>query len=106
MQRAWTAILERYGQDMLLRCGGEEYRVRALIQPIREKSVSQQQPTPLGLGRKDRFLYLGPPGCALEQDTLVICGGQVYRVQTAHLMGEGVCPYWRAVLYPRDEVVE
>ena len=47
---------------------------------------------------------MGPAGAPLDLDTVVEWKGREYRVQSAHRMGEGVCPHWWAMLFPRDEV--
>ena len=104
MEWEWQGILSRYGQQVLVRRGEEQVSLRAFLQPVLEKSTPQQEPTPLGLGSREKFLYLGPPEQPLDLDTFVTCRGREYRVQNAHRVGDGVCPYWWAVLYPRDEV--
>lgn len=103
MEREWRGILARYGQAVTLQTGTERVSLRAFVQPARDRGRDQEVPSPRGLGRQDRFLYLGPPEHPLDGETLVECGGQRYRVQAAHRMGEGVCPHWWAVLYPREE---
>ena len=37
-------------------------------------------------------------------DTVVEWKDRAYRVQSAHLVGEGVCAHWWAILCPGDEV--
>ena len=103
MEQEWKGILARFGQEITLRKDGEERLIRAFVQPAMDRSGDQEVPTPMGLGRQDRFLYLGPADHPLDLDTLVVWKGQEYRVQAAHRMGEGVCPHWWAMLYPRDE---
>jgi len=103
MERLWDGILERFGQDVTLRDGENETPVRALVQPWLERSKEQEVPGPLGLGRQDRFRYMGPARHPVGLDTVVEWKGRAYRVQWAQLVGEGVCPYWWAVLYPREE---
>lgn len=104
MELEWKGILARFGQEVTLRRDGEDCSLRAFVQPALDRGRDQEAPTPLGLGRQDRFLYLGPSDCPLALDTLVEWKGGEYRVQSAHLMGEGICPHWWAMLYPRDEV--
>ena len=104
MVRAWKDILARYGQEVALCQGERTARLRAVVQPVLEESRPQAEPTPLGLGRQERFLYLGPAEHPLDRDTLVECQGERFRVQRAHLAGGTVCPYWWAVLRPGDEV--
>ena len=103
MEQMWNDILERFGQDVVLRRGEQEDSFRAIIQPYRESRTVQEVHGPLGLGRQERFRYLGPKRYPVELDTLVRWKEREYRVQSACLAGEGVCPYWWAVLYPREE---
>ena len=104
MEREWQGILSRYGQNVTLYRGEKRAAVRAFLQPVLEKGTVQELPTPLGLGVQDRVLYLGPADHPLDSETLVVWGEREYRVQSTHLVGEGICPYQWAVLYPRDEV--
>ena len=105
MERLWAEILEQFGQDVTLRKGEEDCSLKALVQPVLDRSVDQEVPSSLGLGCQDRLRYMGPAGYPLDLDTLVVWKDREYRVRSAHLAGEGVCPYWWAMLYPRDEVV-
>lgn len=101
--RIWDGILNQYGQDVVLRKGEEEISLRAIIQPYPDSGKDQEVHSPLGLERQDRFRYLGPARCPVGLDTVVEWERRQFRVRSAHLMGEGVCPYWWAVLYPREE---
>ena len=105
MEQTWKGILSQYGQAVTLRQGEDAVSLRAFVQPALDRGTEQEVPTPLGLGRKDRFLYLGPADHPLNTDTLVEWNGCDFRVQSAHLVGEKVCPHWWAMLCPRDEVV-
>lgn len=105
MERTWKGILSRYGQAVTLRRGENSISLRAFVQPALDRGTRQEVSGPLGLGRKDRFLYLGPGEHPLDMDTLVEWDGREFRVQSAHPVGENVCPHWWAMLYPRDEVV-
>ena len=105
MEQTWRGILSQYGQEVTLRRGEEEASLRAFVQPALDRGKEQEVPTPLGLGGQDRFLYLGPADHPLDTDTLVEWSGRQFRVRSAHLAGENVCPHWWAMLCPRDEVV-
>lgn len=105
MERMWADILERYGQDVILR-GAETAVCKAMVQPLPDREGEQETASPLGLGRQDRFRYLGPAQYPLDLDTVVEWKEVEYRVGSAHLMGEDICPHWRAILYPREEVSE
>lgn len=105
MERMWADILARFGQNVVLR-GTETVACKAMVQPLPDRGAEQETPSPLGLGRQDRFRYLGPARHPLDLDTVVEWKEKEYRVGAAQLVGEGVCPHWRAVLYPREEVPE
>lgn len=104
MEREWRRILNRFGRQVILYRGEEQVPLRALVQPVLEKNELPQLPTPLGLSGQERLLYLGPDDQPVDPDTVVECGGRQYRVQNAHMVGRSICPYWWAVLCPRDEV--
>ncbi len=70
MRRAWQIALERYGQTVTLHPQqGEEVACKAFLQPLREQGSAwfQQLPTPLGVARKDRWIYLGSPAHPLDR---------------------------------------
>lgn len=104
MRRAWSEILRRYGQSVTLCRDGERRTVKALVQPVLDRSREQEAPTPLGVGRQDRFLYLGPAEQPMDTDTEVEWGGRRCRVRRTHMAGTEICPYRWAVLSARDEV--
>ena len=106
MARVWSRILSYYGQKVTLRRDGQEETVRAILQPILGAGEEQEVPTPLGRARRDRFLYLGPAGHLLDEETVVEWNGGEYRVRSAQLAGWEICPHWWAMLYPRDEVTQ
>lgn len=102
MDRIWSDILERFGQEVVLR-GRETAACRAIVQPCLDRSGEQEEAGPLGLERRERFRYMGPAGLPLDLDTVVEWRGRTWRVWSAHLVGEGVCPHWWAMLVPREE---
>lgn len=106
MDREWRAILDRYGRQALVypEAGAKAVPVRALVQPLRERGEEQREPSPLGLRREDRFLYLGPPGVALTaRESLVEWDGRTFEVQSAQAVdGGGRTHHWWAILRPRD----
>lgn len=104
MERTWSDILRRFGQEAMLHTREGDFSVRALVQPCLDRGGQQEAAGPLGLGRQDRFRYMGPPDRPLDLDAVVECQGRAYRVLSAHLVGEGLCPHWWAMLCPRDEV--
>lgn len=103
MDRQWKNILARYGRQVTLHRAQGDVPVRAFVQPVPERRRDQEVPDPLGYARQDSLVYLGPGEHPVDLDTTVECGGRDYRVRSAHRMGEGVCPYWWAWLYPREE---
>ena len=102
MERMWSDILERFGQDVTLR-GAETVRCTAIIQPCLERSGEQEVPGPLGLERREQFRYMGPAGYPLDPDTVVEWKSRTWRVRSARLVGEGICPHWWAMLCPGEE---
>lgn len=104
MRRTWLGILYRYGQVVILCRGEERCAVMALIQPVAERSREQRVPTALGVGRQERFLYLGAVEQLMNTDTVVEWQGRRFRVQRTHVAGVEICPYRWALLCPKDEV--
>lgn len=94
MERLWADILERFGQDVVLRKNEGDISVRALVQPCLSREREQ-----------GCFRYMGPPGQPLDLDTVVRWKGQEFRVRSANLVGDGICAHWWAMLCPRDEVL-
>ena len=105
MEREWKGLLARYGQPVVLHQGERALSGRAFVQPIRESGQEQLVPSPLGLRREDRFLYLGDPNCPLTANRdWVEFEGEGYAVTSAHpvYVGSSVSHIW-AVLRPRDK---
>ena len=103
MAREWSALLGRYGQSVVVHQGTKEFLCRAFMQPIRERGQEQQAPSPLGLRREDRFLYLGDPSYVLGPEDWLEWKGRAYEVWSTHPidLGRATLYYW-AVLRPRD----
>lgn len=103
MEREWAALLARYGQSVALHRGEETVRTQAFLQPGTERDRAQEAPSPLGLRREDRFLYLGKPEEPLTPGCWVEWNGTGYEVQTAHpIQAGGRTSHVWAVLRPRD----
>ena len=102
--RAWKGILSRYGQTLSLHPagGGEEISLRAFLQPVLGRSEDQQGPSPLGLRREDRFLYLGPADVSLADGDELEWQGTRYRVESTHLVGPETGGHRWALLRPGD----
>lgn len=98
-------ILARYGQDVTVRYGDgrPERAARAFLQAIveRREDWRQEMPTPLGIVRRDRFLYLGEPGVELTGCEELEWNGKRFRVQAAEAIyvGEKLSHWW-AVAVP------
>ena len=102
-QLAWQGLLEQYGQAVTLHQGDKVQTAKAFLQPIRETKQEQLPPSPLGLRRDDRFLYLGSPSFPLQQEDWVEGNGTSYDIWATHLVYLGTSPlYTWAVLRPRD----
>ena len=87
MDRQWEDILRRYGVEVQVRTGGECRQVKAFLQPVLDRE-EQLVPTPLGLRREERVLYLGPVGTALiPMESIVNWGGADYEVRSTRNVG-------------------
>ena len=75
-------LLGQYGMDILV----EEYSVRALFQPVtgRLERLALQDPGPVGLQSRQRYLYIGPVEPEVRMDMELTVAGQRYAVRTAH----------------------
>lgn len=100
-------LLGRYGQTVELEWEYQSQRTKtkALIQPILEKNRENQQylPTPMGVQRLDRYLYLGLAEIAADKGMRVHWGSLCFSVQTAHpiYIGDTLCHWW-GVLIPEE----
>lgn len=90
MKREWRAILGRYGQEVRLQSPGQEdVAVKAFIQPVLDKE-SQFVPSPLGLRREERAVYLGPGDAPLHPgETVVRTQTAAYEVRSARVIDGG-----------------
>lgn len=93
-------VLGRYGQRVAVcyRDGREEAPARAFFQPVveRREDWRQETPTPLGIVRRDRFLYLGEPGVSLEGCEALVWKGQRFRPRSIQpiYIGEALSHWW------------
>ena len=102
-----NSLMRQYGQEVEVIRAEETVSARAFLQPITNKQKQEVQylPTPLGLRREDRFLYLGQPQVELKAgETRVGWNGQMFDIQSAHpiYVGRGLSHWW-AVLGPADK---
>ena len=101
MVRQWEHILRRYGQTAQVCTSGECRQVRAFLQNVLDRD-EQLVPSPLGLRREERVLYLGPAGVELRpRESIVRWGGADYEVCSARSVGDG--HHMWAVLQRREE---
>ena len=109
MTGAWGRILEKYGQRVTVCKEGQEEGVlcRAFLQPALERRGEGYQtlPTPLGLVRRDQWIYLGGPEVSLDGlgDGYVAWGGHRLSIRAAQplSLGEELADWW-ALLSVRD----
>lgn len=102
--RLWNCILAQYGQEVTLRRGEKESPVRAFFQPVAEKTPGEE-PTPLGVAPRGKYLYLGPAEETLETVEELDWEGKHFRVlrHRGFPVGEGIAYQW-AVCEEMDEV--
>ena len=99
-------VLARYGSPVIILPEGAAYgvTVMALLQPVRDKE-RQSRPSPLGWGRRERWLYLGEPDVPLEGKVRT-ADGQEFEVYSARKvdLGRQTCHWW-GILLPVEEKV-
>ena len=97
---AWKAVLGRYGQEVTVRIGGEETRVRAFLQEAEEDE--QLVPSPLGMGREESAVYFGPVEVPLlPRASEVEWKGRRYQVRGAREVGDG--HHLQAILIRKED---
>lgn len=107
-QGGFAGILARYGRDVTVYTGEvpEGVTLRAFFQPVRDRGTAQTVPSPLGIVKQDRFIYLGPPGQPLDDLCRVEVDGEVYGLEAAHPVHIGqVCSHWWAIFTRRGREV-
>lgn len=107
-QGVFAGILDRHGRDVTVYTGGtpEGVALRAFFQPVRDRGTAQTVPSPLGLVKQDRFVYLGPPEQPLDDACRVEVDGEVYRLESAHPVYIGqACSHWWAIFSRRGREV-
>ena len=98
--KGFEKILARHGQDVTVRYGGgrPERAARAFLQPIveRREDWRQETPTPLGVVRRDRYLYLGEPEVELTGCEELEWNGERFRMQAveAIYVGKKLSHWW------------
>ncbi len=106
MEQTVLDLMRRYGQTVEVVRAGERIPARAFVQPIVTRPEGRQHmPTPLGLRREDRFLYLGEPQVELKAGTdRVVWLDREFEVLSAQVfyVGQSVSHWW-AVLLPADK---
>lgn len=104
MEQEWKAILSRYGTAVTLIIPGREAKqVKAFLQPVLDREA-QLQPSPLGLRREERMLYLGPGDVPLSPGSRVVTRqGEGYEVRSTRPVGDGH-HVWAVLQRTEDEV--
>lgn len=106
MDNGFEQVLREFGETVTFRIAGSaEVKALALVRPLPERGEEQDCPSPLGLRRRGRLLYLGQAGVALEAYTgrAAYYRGARYRVRQARpiYMGDALSHWW-AVLEEDD----
>jgi len=108
--RSFEKILARYGNPVTILPEGKEpgMKAMALLQPVRDKH-RQEIPSPLGWGKRERWLYLGEPDVPLqagENGFVRAEDGREFEIYSARRvdLGKQTCHWW-GILVPREEKV-
>lgn len=102
-------ILRRYGTPVTVLVGGQApgETAMALLQPIRDKQ-RQETASPLGWGKRERWLYLGEPGVSIDvgEQGFLRAEGREFTVYSARRveLGRESCHWW-GILIPREAEV-
>ena len=104
--RAFSGILERYGQEVTLYRDGTLLGTGlALVQPVLGDE-RQFIPSELGVWENGKFLCMGEaslPFAPAPGETVLACGGVSYDVRNCKaVMAGNELVYWRAVLTVRE----
>lgn len=77
-------LLNQHGMD--IRIGNNT--VRGLFQPLtgRLERLALQQPGPLGLESRQRYVYIGPVEPELREEEILTVAGKGYIVRTAQVL--------------------
>ena len=87
MEREWEQILRRYGVMVEICTAGARRQVKAFMQNVLDQD-RQLVPSPLGLRREERVLYLGPVQAELQpRESVVRWGGADYEVCSTRNVG-------------------
>ena len=96
-------VLERYGQEVVVRSEAGEASIRAFLQPVAERDEQMRTaPTPLGWKDGRLWLYLGQ--AALEAGEALVWNGMTFRVRScrAYYIGGELSYYWAALEQERE----
>lgn len=89
MEREWSAILRRFGQDVRVVTDGQERQIRAFVQNILDKE-DQLVPTSLGMRREEQVLFLGPADAGLRpRESAVFWQNREYEILSTREVGDG-----------------
>lgn len=103
MEREWAALLGPVRAERGPSPGRGDGTDTGVPPAGHRAGPAQEAPSPLGLRREDRFLYLGKPEEPLTPGCWVEWNGTGYEVQTAHpIQAGGRTSHVWAVLRPRD----
>lgn len=105
-----SPVLRQFGKAVTVVRAGEVTGREgfAFLQPVPERKERGRQfvPSPLGMVREERFLYLGDAGLSLEnmEGGYLLCEGRCYVVSSAQAVYMGkTLSHWRALLSLREE---
>lgn len=106
--RGVTMVMRRFGMPVKAILAGEVREGYAFLQAVPERKERGRQfvPSPLGIVREERFLYLGEAELSLEgmDGGYLLCEGRAYAISSAQAIYLGkTLSHWRAILTLREE---
>lgn len=106
MTERFISVLERYGREITVRHGETETAAKAFFQPITERSKAAPY-TVTSLGTVDDRQWRCLTRAALYDGDVVLCGDEVYQVDTAAAVYAGnELSHWWGILTKRREAAE
>lgn len=103
MKREFRAVLGRYGTVVTVSTPGrDDVNIKVFLQPVLDRD-EQLKPSPLGVRREERMLYLGPGEVELlSGESVVKHGACRYAVRSTRLV-EGGHHVWAVLQRMEDE---
>lgn len=104
----FSKILEQYGDDAVVHTNGQEFHVKAFVNPVIGERYMKKWKAMTKLGEVDQatYYYFGPPDCEIVdcENSYVVCNGRSYQFVRAEVYRvESKPSHWEAMLRLKEE---